>query len=339
VILEGLDEAQLSGARLMQACEIVGMDPRTVQRWRTQGGGDDRREGPHREPANKLSAHEHRRVLAIATSPEFRDLSPQQIVPALADRGTFVASESTFYRVLRGEKLLTHRHRSRPQSHQRPAEHIAEGPNQVWSWDITYLRAAIRGEFFYLYLILDIWSRKIVGWSVHTEESSDHAAALFLSVCRKEHLDPRGIVLHSDNGGPMKGSTMLATLQRLGVVPSFSRPKVSDDNPFSEALFRTLKYRPDYLTVFASPDAAAAWISAFVSWYNGEHLHSAVRFVTPSQRHEGREATLLPRRHAVYQAARRRHPNRWTGSTRNWTPIATVVLNPSRKEAAAAPAA
>jgi putative transposase len=333
VILDGLDEAQRSGARLMQACEIVGMDPRTVQRWRTQGGGDDRREGPHREPVNKLSSHEHQRVLDIATSPEFRDLSPQQIVPTLADRGTFVASESTFYRVLRGEKLLTHRHRCRPQRHHQPAEHIAEGPNQVWSWDITYLRAAIRGEFFYLYLILDIWSRKIVGWSVHTEESSDHAAALFLSVCSKEHLDPRGIVLHSDNGGPMKGSTMLATLQRLGVVPSFSRPKVSDDNPFSEALFRTLKYRPDYRTAFASTDDASQWILAFVSWYNDEHLHSAVRFVSPSQRHDGREATLLPRRHAVYQAARRRNPSRWIGSTRNWTPITTVVLNPGRKEA------
>lgn len=132
----------------------------------------------------------------------------------------------------------------------------------------------------------------------------------------------------------MKGATMLATLQWLGVVSSFSRPKVSDDNPFSEALFRTMKYRPDYRATFASPADAAQWILAFATWYNEVHLHSAVRFVTPSQRHEGREATLLPRRHAVYQAARRRHPNRWTGSTRNSAPIATVVLNPSRKEVA-----
>ena len=294
--LSRLEKAQASGARLAPACEVMGVHPRTVQRWKRRGGGDDRRAGPRRVPANKLSASERQKVLEVATSPEFRDLSPKQIVPTLADWGTYVASESTFYRILREEKLLAHRERSRPRTHHRPLEHVADGPNQVWSWDITYLRTDVRGVYLYLYMTLDIWSRKIVGWAVHSEESSDHAARLFAATCREQRLAPKGIVLHSDNGGPMKGSTMLATLQRLGVVPSFSRPKVSDDNPFSEALFRTLKYRPTYLAVFTSPGAASDWLVSFVTWYNDEHLHSGIRFVTPSQRHDGREGAILARR-------------------------------------------
>ncbi|HSJ18334.1 MAG TPA: DDE-type integrase/transposase/recombinase, partial [Solirubrobacterales bacterium] len=242
MIRQLIDEAVAAGARRKAACEILGLTARTVERWADHD--DDRRCGPNTVPANKLSELERRKLITVATSPEFRDQSPKQIVPRLADRGEYLASESTFYRVLHAEDMQHHRARSRPPV-ARPHEHTANAPWQVASWDITYLRSLVRGQFFYLYLVEDVWSRKILGWEVHAEESAELAAALVERIRGDAgDIDLRGWVLHSDNGAPMKGATMLATLQRLGVVPSFSRPSVSDDNPFSEALFRTLKYCP-----------------------------------------------------------------------------------------------
>jgi transposase InsO family protein len=265
----------------------------------------------------------------VANSPEFRDKSPRQIVPTLADRGEYVASESTFYRVLHEEGQMQHRERARPRTSTKPKEHIARAPNQVWCWDITYLRSSVRGAFFYLYLIVDIYSRKIVGWWVAAEESMDIAADLIERVTREQNVPEDSLVLHADNGGPMKGSTMLATLHRLGVLASFSRPRVSDDNPYAEALFRTLKYRPGYpRKPFESIEAARAWVAGFVAWYNGEHLHSAIRYVTPNDRHGRRDVGILAGRHSVYRAAYARTPRRWTRQTRNWTPVGPVALNP-----------
>ncbi len=174
-----------------------------------------------------------------------------------------------------------------------------------------------------------IWSRKIVGSNVYGVESADLAAALFTDTCTQQHVDPRGIVLHADNGGPMKGATMIVTLDRLGVLASFSRPSVSNDNPFPESLFRTLKYRPEYPTQpFADLAAARAWVQTFVRWYNTAHLHSAIRFVTPDDRHTGRDVSLLAARQLVYERARASNPDRWSGDTRNWNPITEVTLNP-----------
>jgi len=210
-----------------------------------------------------------------------RSLSPKQIVPRLADKGVYIASESTTYRILAQADQLKHREPSKPRRPRRPAEHVAHGPLEVWSWDITYLRSPIRGMFYYLYMVIDVWSRKIVGWRVEETENMDYASMFIRSICDELEIDPNGLVLHSDNGGPMKGSTMLATLQNLGIVPSFSRPRVSDDNPYSEALFRTLKYRPRYPQgPFQSIDQARTWVQHFVSWYNNVHLHSAINFVT-----------------------------------------------------------
>ena len=320
-----------AGARLKPACREAGLDPRTVQRWRAQGVGDDQRRGPLTEPANKLQPDERQRLLEVVNSPEYRDLSPKQIVPLLADEGTYVASESSIYRLLRAGDLLHHRGRSLPPVSRRPAALEATGPEQVWSWDITYLRAAVRGQFYYLYLVEDVWSRKIVGWEVHAEESMELAASLIERICAAMGLDPHGLTLHSDNGGPMKGSTMLATLQRLGIVPSFSRPRVSDDNPYSESLFRTMKYCPEYPNKpFSSLEHARAWVAAFVAWYNTTHLHSSIGFVTPDDRHHGRHAAILAARHATYEAARQRHPERWTGTSRNWSAPNVVRLNPQQ---------
>jgi transposase InsO family protein len=312
---------------------VAGVDTRTVQRWQRAPGGEDGRRGPKTAPANKLTEEERREVLEVLTAPEFAGLSPNQVVPQLADQGMYLASEATMYRVLREEKLLSHRERSRPRRNRRPPEHVARGPKQVWSWDITYLKGPIRGVFFYLYLMIDVWSRKIVGAEVHEAESAELAAALLERSYTGEAVAGHRqlLVMHSDNGGPMKGATMVAKMQELGVMPSLSRPHTSDDNAFSEALFRTLKYRPSYPDgAFASLEEARGWVAAFVAWYNGEHLHSGIRFVTPEDRHKGREGEILAQRERVYEAARSRRPDRWTRATRNWAPIEVVRLNPPR---------
>lgn len=329
-----IEAAVLAGARRAPACQLVGLSVRTVERWRV-GPDADARHGPHHRPANQLTPRERDTILAVVTSAPYRELSPHQIVPQLADAGRYLASEATIYRILREERLLHHRGRAKAPVRRPPRAHVATGPNQLWSWDITYLKTSVRGVFDYLYLMLDVWSRKVVGWAVHDVESAECAAALFLGICRAQRLDPAGIVLHADNGGPMKGATMVVTLERLGVLASFSRPGVSNDNPFSEALFRTLKYRPEFPTQpFADLGAARAWVEAFVHWYNTEHLHSAIRFVTPADRHAGRDRALLLRRAAVYARARRRTPGRWSGATRNWDPINAVRLNPEHETAA-----
>jgi len=322
-------EAVGAGARFERACEVIGIAARTVARWKSHDVGDDQRRGPRRSPPHKLSEEERKRILDTVNSAEFRDRSPRQIVPLLADRGDYIASESTIYRVLREEDLLHHRGRARPPMHHKPKEYVASAPNQVWSWDITYLKSAVRGVFFYLYLIVDVYSRKIVGWDVHFEECALHSTRLIERAMRDEKVDRDQLVLHSDNGGPMRGSTMLATLQRLGVVPSFSRPSVSDDNPYIESLFRTLKYTPGFpMRPFLTIAHASEWVEGFLRWYNFDHLHSALRYVTPADRHALRDHRILARRARTYAAARKRNPNRWTGDTRDWTPIGSVYLNP-----------
>lgn len=333
-----VDEAVGGGARREEACEMLELSARTVERWRASKGGEDGRRGPKTQPSNKLSEVERKRLLNVVNSPEHRDLSPKQIVPKLADEGIYIASESTTYRVLREEGLQNHREPSRPPVNSRPEPLVADGPNQTWSWDITYLPSPVKGLFFYLYMVMDVWSRKIVGWEVHREESMELSARMISRICAECGVDESRLHLHADNGGPMKGSTMLATLQRLGIVASFSRPHVSDDNPFSEALFRTLKYRPEYpRKPFETLEAARAWVTGFVRWYNTEHLHSGIRFVTPGDRHAGLDTEILRRRKAVYEAAKRRNPDRWSGETRNWEPVKIVDLNPEKpsvKEAA-----
>jgi putative transposase len=331
MILRLLAEALEDGAEQGEACEILGVNETTVQRWRKQSGCEDRRAGPIQAPKNKLKPAEYREIRAIVTSPEFRDLAPSQIVPRLADRGIYVASESTIYRILRKEKMQHHRGTSRPpRKRHRPRELRATGPNQVWSWDITYLKSPIKGVFFYLYVAIDVWSRKIVGWTMEVSESPEHSSRFLAAACEREGVEPGTLVIHSDNGGPMKGATLLATLQVLGVATSFSRPSVSNDNPFSESLFGTMKYRPAFPDgPFKSIEDACAWMMAFVRWYNTEHRHSGIRFVTPEERHSGQEAALLEQRKVVYAKARAARPERWARSTRNWQPIEEVILNPA----------
>ena len=178
---------------------------------------------------------------------------------------------------------------------------------------------------------MDIFSRKIVGWQVHACERSAYAADLLQDICDREGIAQQQLVVHSDNGAPMVGATMLSMMQTLGVMPSLSRPGVSDDNPYSESLFRTIKYVPVYPGYFASVDTARAYFETFVTWYNTEHRHSGIRFVTPAQRHNGEDQALLLKRKAIYERAKVQHPQRWNGrATRNWDRIDTVHLNPGK---------
>jgi len=324
-------EAQESGCRLKIVCQDLGVDLKTINRW--ESSIEDQRRGPLTKPANKLSDAERDLIIKTATSKEYQDQSPWYIVPSLADQGIYLASEATFYRVLKQESLLAHRRRSKKPSHKKPKPLTAKAPNQVWSWDITYLMSTIKGQYYYLYMFMDIFSRKIVGWEVYACESMDYSASLFATICDEENIDQRQLALHSDNGAAMKGATMLATMQKFGVIPSFSRPSVSDDNPFSESLFKTLKYCPEYpAKPFETIEEARAWVKSFVDWYNNQHLHSGIKFVTPSQRHQGKDKEILSNRKKVYETAKQKNLNRWSGKTRNWNFIDEVFLNHLPKE-------
>ncbi len=333
-MIDLVNEAYIAGARQSKACEILGLSFRTLQRWRENGQvkSDGRGQADSQiEPHNKLSARERQRILDTANSHEFAQLPPSQIVPALADQGQYIASESTFYRVLQEADQLAHRGKTKPPTRKRPAPLQANAPNQLWSWDITYLATTVKGMFFYLYLIMDVFSRKIVGWEVYETESAEQASSVFRKSYLREGIAGNDLALHSDNGSPMKGATMLATLQRLGVMPSFSRPSVSDDNPYSEALFKTLKYHPAFPDKpFDSLEEARTWVTSFQHWYNEVHRHSSLKFVTPGQRHRGEDIAILKQRHMLYEAAKARLTGRWSGKTRNWTPVEMVYLNPGK---------
>lgn len=333
-LLELIHEAHKAGARLESACAQIGLSVRTVQRWRHPEGqqGDCRVAGLHKraEPTNKLSEVERCAAMAVLNGEAFKNLPPSQIVPRLADQGRYIASESTLYRLLHQAGQMRHRRLERaPQKRSKPRALTATRPDQIYCWDITYLPTCVRGVHFYLYLFVDLFSRKIVGWQVFDCESAEMAAGLLQDICARHAIAPGQLVVHSDNGSPMKGETMLATMQRLGVAPSRSRPSVSNDNPYSESLFRTLKYRPELpVKPFENLLQARRWVTELAHWYNDEHRHSAIGFVTPSQRHEGQDTALLADRAVVYERARQANPQRWSKQTRDWRYVDQVNLNP-----------
>ena len=296
-IISLIQQANRDGARLAQACAEAGICLRTYRRWYRAGSvRDDRRPTAIRTaPTNKLSAAEQEQIVELCNSPAYSQLPPSQIVPDLLDKGVYIASESTFYR-----------------------------------WDITYCPSIVRGQFYYLYMFEDLYSRKIVGYEVHETESGEYAAQLLQRSQLREQCLHKPLVLHSDNGAPMKAQTMKAKLEELSVMPSYSRPRVSNDNAFVESLFRVLKYRPQWPSRgFTSLDEARLWVDRFVRWYNTEHRHSKLRFVTPEQRHNGEDAVLLEQRKRVLEQAKQSMPSRWgTRPVRNCEPVGPTTLNP-----------
>ena len=336
MLARDIQMAHTAGARLKPACAIVGISVRTLQRWQAPDEirSDGRPQAVRPIPAHALSEAERAQVLAVANEPRFASLPPARIVPMLADENVYLASESTFSRILRAHGQTSHRGRAKmPKAPRPPTTHIATGPRQVWCWDMTYLPAQVTGQWFFLYLILDLYSRKIVGWEVHADDHSDHAAHLVRRTALAEGIAAMGTkpVLHGDNGSTLKATTVLAMLHWLGVKPSYSRPRVSDDNAFVESLFRTAKYRPEFPAKgFANLEGARAWAADFVRWYNHDHRHSGIRYVSPAQRHAGEDHAILAARHALYLRNQEQNPARWSGKTRNWNPVGPVTLNPER---------
>ena len=329
-------EAFRNGARIVKACETIELRLRSYRRWFKAGKvqEDKRAHATRSEPSNKLSKAERAAILEVCNEPEHASLPPSQIVPTLMDKGVYLGSESSFYRVLEAEKQLNRRGQSQaPSKKSKPTSFAASGPNEVWSWDITYLASSVKGQFYYLYLFEDIFSRKIVGYEVHENECGQRAAELVQRCMLREQCFNTKLVLHSDNGAPMKSQTMKAKLEELGVQSSYSRPRVSNDNPYSEALFKTLKYCAQWPSSgFKDLEGARDWVQNFVGWYNEQHKHSRINFVTPAQRHAGLDSEILSKRKNVLEAAKEKNPSRWSGEVRNCKPVGVVMLNPDKLE-------
>ena len=259
-------------------------------------------------------------MLEVCHSEEFSSAPPGQIVPALADKGIYLASESSFYRILRAQRQNNHRLRSKVPVKREPPAYPARAPLEIWVTDISWLRGPVRGVFFFLYFVMDLFSRKIVGWEVYESESSAHLAR----VIGRATLTEGGrapVQLHSDNGSPMKGVALLDLCYQLGIVTSNSRPRVSDDNPHIEALFRTTKYWPGYpYGGFSDLEAARRWIESFVTYYNCHHLHSGLKYLSPETVHSGMGEQMLKARAELYSQARAANPARWArGVLRDWS--------------------
>lgn len=336
-----INNAFMAGARKKLACDEVGLSLRTYRRWTSKDGltlGDKRPIADKSEPKNKLSQAERESILDVCNSAKYASLPPSQIVPTLLDEGVYMASVSTFYRTLKQAGQLVHRGRSKTRKKvSKPTTYIASTANEVWSWDITYCHSKVRGQYYYLYMIEDIYSRKIVGYEVHDNECGTKAGELLERTTWREQIGRAPLVLHSDNGAPMKAVTMKVKMEELGVTPSYNRPRVSNDNPFSESTFRTLKYRPDWPSHgFNSLVEVRDWVQGFVDWYNNEHKHSRIKFVTPSERHDGLDAKILEKRKKVLLDARAINPLRWSGEIQDCNAIGVVTLNPDKpmKEAA-----
>ncbi len=335
-LAQDIHSAHCAGARLRLACQTAGIDVRTLQRWRAAGliSGDGRPQALRAAPAHALSVADRAALPAVANEPRFAAVPPARIVPMLADEGVYLASESSLARVLRAHGQSRHRGPAKaPHAPRPPSTHIATAPGQVWCWDMKYLPALVMGRWFCLYLILDLYSRKIVGWEVHERDDANHAAHVVRQTALAEGIAAQGAkpVRHGDNGSTLKATTVLAMLHWLGVKPSYSRPRVSDDNAYAESLFRTAKYRPEFPAKgFAELDAARAWAVGVVHWYNVDHRHSGIGYVSLAQRHAGDDRAILAARHALYLEARARNPARWSGNTRDWSHIGAVTLNQER---------
>lgn len=262
-------------------------------------------------------------------SERFVDRAPEAIVATLLDEGRWLCSARTMYRLLAEQGEVRERRRQRRHPAYKRPELLATAPNQVWSWDVTWLRGPVKGRYFYLYVLLDIYSRCVVGWTLARRENAEIAARLIREACRKQSIQPEQLTIHADRGA-VPTSTDLADLYRaLGVARSHSRPHVSDDNPYSEAHFKTVKYAPDYPDRFASYDEAHAFCVRFMDFYNYEHRHSGIAFMTPADVHYGRADAVQAARTATLAAAYAAHPERFVrGRPTPQRPPAVVYINP-----------
>ncbi len=264
-------------------------------------------------PPSTLSDNEKTAVVAVLCEPRFADLAPAQVYAALLDEGTYLCSERTMYRVLAERGLVKERRRG---GHQRAGAYgvprlVATGPNQCWTWDITKLRGPVPRRWFFLYAIIDIYSRKLVGWTIAERESETIARRLIATTCKRYGIDRDQLTIHADRGSPMIANSVADLLSSMGVTKSHSRPRVSNDNPFIEAQFKTMKYRPDFPDRFAEIAVARAWMRRYERWYNHAHYHSGIGYHRPADLHDGTHHTITERRAETLQRAYEQHPNRF----------------------------
>jgi len=266
---------------------------------------------PRPTPSRSLSLAERTQVREMLNSQRFQDHAPRQVYAKLLDEGQYVCHWRTMYRILEAhQEVCERRHQRRHPTYAKP-ELLATGPNQVWSWDITQLKGPAKWLSFYLYVVLDVFSRYVVGWLVAEQESAQLAEILIAETCTQQGIQPGQLTLHSDRGSPMKSKQVSQLLVDLGIIKSHSRPHVSDDNPYSEAHFKTLKYRPDYPDRFADLPHARRWGHSVFTWYNHDHYHSALGLLTPASVHYGWADLVVSQRQQVLQTAYTAHPDRF----------------------------
>ena len=292
--------AQISTASYYRHIRSQSADPRSSNRPSTGAPG---------RPA--LTEEEREYILETLYSKEFIDLPPRQVYATLLDEGAYLCSWRTMYRLLKERQASGERRRIRRHPTYQKPELIARAPNQVWSWDITYLKTPVRGRFYYLYVVIDIYSRYVVGWLLADRECQELAKHLLSETIRKFHVVPGVLTVHADRGAPMKSQSVSDLLTELGVDRSHSRPRVSNDNAYSEAAFRTLKYSPEFPDRFADYAEAEAFCQRYFDWYNNEHYHTSIALLTPAQVHYGEATQILARRQATLDAAFALNPKRF----------------------------
>ena len=314
------------------ACRALGVSRSTFYRRARPAPG---RRQPRPMPARALSKIERQQVGATLASPRFVDRSPAEVAATLLDEGRYLCSERTMYRILSANGGVKDRRNQRVHPPFAKPELVATAPNQVWSWDITRLLGPRTWSYYYLYVLLDLFSRYAVGWMVADRENSALAQRLIEETCLKQGVEPKTLTLHSDRGSPMTAQGTAQLLARLGVTRSLGRPQVSDDNPFSEAQFKTLKYHPGFPSRFPDQDNATAYCRSFFPWYNTEHRHAGIAMLTPETVHYGRAQAALEQRRRALSAAWKRHPERFVGGQPAHKPLPQAVwINKPRAETA-----
>jgi len=321
-----IDQAEQLGQQLSvsSACQALGVPRSSLYRARQPQPPQAARPTPDRA----LSADEKAKVRQLLNSERFRDCPPRQVYATLLDEQTYLCHWRTMYRILKEHNEVSERRNQLKHPHYVKPELVASGPNQLWSWDITKLRGPAKWHYYYLYVILDVFSRYVVGWLLAEQESAKLAELLIVESCAKQNISRDELTLHSDRGGPMKAKTVGQLLIDLGITKSHSRPHVPDDNPYSEAHFKTLKYQPDFPGRFGSSQAALSWARRFFPWYNHQFYHSSLELLTPASVHYGQAAVILDQRQQLLQAAYAAHPERFVrGRPRRPTLPAEVWIN------------
>ena len=307
-----ITESLAKDVNLQQACAALAVPRASFYRWQ------DRAEDSHGErlcsvPPLALSGKEEAAVLEILHAARFVDQPPQEIYSTLLDEGTYLCSVRTMYRILEKHEEVKERRNQLTHPHYQKPELLANVSNQLWSWDITKLKEPAKWTYFYLYVIIDVFSRYVVGWMVAHRELSSLAQKLIEQTCEKQHIQPGQLTIHADRGPSMKSKPVAFLMADMGITKSHSRPYVSNDNPYSESQFKTLKYRPDFPERFGAIVDARLFCQTFFRWYNSEHYHSGIGFQTPENVHYGRTEQIIKERQAVLNAAYEKHPKRFKG--------------------------